>query len=149
MICLGKLIVRELWRIYFNFEEHIHLSNRKPNHSMFFTFYILYVPVKLWHFILRTMNINVQSIQIPSCICISRTATKISMNRKFNSFVANWYDSHINFLADCWMCSFKMMILIQWNYVKINSNKQYRSFGFIQTKFEFDKKVRGWPEIVK
>lgn len=84
MICLGKLIVRELWRIYFNFEEHIHLSNRKPNHSMFFTFYILYVPVKLWHFILRTMNRNVQSIQIPSSICISRTLCSYYRNKDFN-----------------------------------------------------------------
>lgn len=134
MICLKALKSQ----IYFNFENII--------------YYTLYV--------IRTNKIvafdcqNTESkcslfspIRFPfQCAfherCTHINASKISMNRKFNSFVSNWFDSwrnyfcknsHIKFLTDCWMC-----LLLYWETIQIIkenqiiSTKRYRTFGFIQ-----------------
>lgn len=141
-------IVKDPFQTFISILKTYTFINPNTNSFKSFTLYV-YVLVKLWHFILTTLNRIVQSIRIPIFTyafherCAHITALWISMNRKCNLFVTNWYDlrrncicksSHIKFLSDCSMCIFKMMILILGKYAKLISirTSDIARFGFIQ-----------------
>lgn len=103
MICLGKLIASNcegsISKTYFNFENIyiiIHSSNIEPNRSTLLCMYTC-----LWNCGILFSEYGIQmfsplKFSFPYAfheLYAHITASKIPMNRKFNSFAANWYDS--------------------------------------------------------